>query len=168
MSQCIFIITPWTVENNMKNILLGEILRGVVRCLPTFRNNVSVSFSRVKIRCTETSVNSYHTAPRNNPEERRSHQHRGGSIKSRLIHLGGFQVQLWKQWLRRNTAWDWFRLYDHPNNTECILQIMYKSWISHLINFRNHPVISSLWSQNLSFHVHNLPTISRFMSRKLT
>jgi hypothetical protein len=29
------------------------------------------------------SVNNYHITPRNIPEERRSHQHRGGSLKSR-------------------------------------------------------------------------------------
>jgi hypothetical protein len=36
------------------------------------------------IRCPETSVKNYHTTPRNIPEERRSHQHRGGSLKSKL------------------------------------------------------------------------------------
>ena len=35
------------------------------------------------IRCPETSVNNYHTTPRNIQEERRSHQHRGGSLKSK-------------------------------------------------------------------------------------
>ena len=35
------------------------------------------------IRCHETSVKNYHTTPRNIPEERRSHQHRGGSLNSR-------------------------------------------------------------------------------------
>jgi hypothetical protein len=35
-------------------------------------------------RCPEMSVNNYHTMPRNIPEERRSHQHSGGSQKSRL------------------------------------------------------------------------------------
>jgi hypothetical protein len=34
----------------------------------------------------ETSVNNYHTTPRNTPEERRSHQHRGGRLKSRRVH----------------------------------------------------------------------------------
>ena len=34
------------------------------------------------IRCHETSVNNYYTTPSNIPEERRSHQHRGGSLKS--------------------------------------------------------------------------------------
>jgi hypothetical protein len=28
-------------------------------------------------------VNNYHTTPRNIPEERKSHQHRGGSLKSK-------------------------------------------------------------------------------------
>jgi fatty-acid desaturase len=47
-------------------------------CLPTFRDNGSVPFSWVKspsnpvkmgpIRCPETSVNNYHTMPRNIPE----------------------------------------------------------------------------------------------------
>jgi hypothetical protein len=27
----------------------------------------------------------YHTTPRNNPEDRRVHQHRGGSLKSRTV-----------------------------------------------------------------------------------
>jgi hypothetical protein len=57
-------------------------------CLPTFRDNVQVPSSTVKkmgpIRCRETSVNNYHTTPCNVPEEHRSHQHRGGSIKSRV------------------------------------------------------------------------------------
>jgi hypothetical protein len=34
------------------------------------------------IHCPETSVNNYHTTPRNFPEERRFHQHRGGSLES--------------------------------------------------------------------------------------
>jgi hypothetical protein len=34
------------------------------------------------IRCPKTSVNNYHSTPRNIPEERRSHQRRGGSLKS--------------------------------------------------------------------------------------
>jgi hypothetical protein len=38
-------------------------------------------------RCPETSVNSYHTTPRNIPEERRSHEHRGGSLKSTFVCL---------------------------------------------------------------------------------
>jgi hypothetical protein len=34
------------------------------------------------IGCPETSIKDYHTTPRNIPEERRSHQYRGGSLKS--------------------------------------------------------------------------------------
>jgi hypothetical protein len=36
------------------------------------------------IRCLETSVKDYHSTLRNIPEERRSQQHRGGSLKSRI------------------------------------------------------------------------------------
>jgi hypothetical protein len=43
--------------------------------------------------CPETSVNNYHTTLCNTPEERRYHQHRGGSLKSMKIvvlsKLGG-------------------------------------------------------------------------------
>jgi len=33
----------------------------------------------------ETSVNNYHSTPRNIPKESRSHVHRGGSLKSRIL-----------------------------------------------------------------------------------
>jgi hypothetical protein len=33
------------------------------------------------IRCPETSVKEYYSTLRNTPEYRRSHQHRGGSLK---------------------------------------------------------------------------------------
>jgi hypothetical protein len=39
------------------------------------------------IRCPETSVNNYHTTPCNIPEERRSHQYSGGSLKSCLLFV---------------------------------------------------------------------------------
>ena len=79
-------------------------------CLPVFRDNVSVPSSRVKgpshiettlrlagflffldswplemrpIRCPETSVNNNRNTQRNIPEESRSHQHGGGSVKSK-------------------------------------------------------------------------------------
>jgi hypothetical protein len=45
------------------------------------------------IRCPETSVNNYHTKPRNSPEDGRFHQHRGGSLKSKyrfLFHINLF------------------------------------------------------------------------------
>jgi hypothetical protein len=45
------------------------------------------------VRCPETSVNNYHTTPRNNPTYHRFHQHRGGSLKSKsggkLLHCSG-------------------------------------------------------------------------------
>ena len=37
------------------------------------------------IGCPETSVKYYHSTLRNIPEERISHQHRGGSLKSRVV-----------------------------------------------------------------------------------
>jgi hypothetical protein len=36
---------------------------------------------------SESSVNNYHTTPCNIPEERGSHQHRGGSLKSRSVQV---------------------------------------------------------------------------------
>jgi hypothetical protein len=41
----------------------------------------------IPMRCPETSVNNYHTTPRNVPEERRSHEHRGGSLKSKECQI---------------------------------------------------------------------------------
>jgi hypothetical protein len=77
--------------------LLGYYAASCGNCLPTFRDNVLVPSSRVSYsdswplkmgltRCPETSVNNYHTAPRNIPEERRSHQHRDGSLKSMPLY----------------------------------------------------------------------------------
>jgi hypothetical protein len=121
--------------------LLGYYAASCGNCLPTFRDNVSVPYSRAKspsrkerkpatynvdgfclvavitptncypartfqnlryrllafflsylnswpvkmgpIRCPETSLNNYHTTPRNIPEERRYLQHRGESLKSK-------------------------------------------------------------------------------------
>ena len=67
-------------------VLLGYYAASNGNPLPTFRGNVSVPSSRVKkslkmgpIRCPETSVNDYHSTLSNTPEERRFHQHRGGS-----------------------------------------------------------------------------------------
>jgi hypothetical protein len=42
------------------------------------------------ICCPETSVKSYHSTLRNIPEEHRSHQHRGGSMKSRTPSLASY------------------------------------------------------------------------------
>ena len=61
--------------------------------LPTFRDKLSVSFSRVKkcsslkmrqIVCPETSVRNYHYSLRYKPEEGSSHLLRGGNLK---LHL---------------------------------------------------------------------------------
>jgi hypothetical protein len=64
---------------------------------PTFRDNVAVPSSRAKksfssrtswpfkmgpICCPETSVEDYHSTPRNIPEQRRPHQYRGGRLKA--------------------------------------------------------------------------------------
>jgi hypothetical protein len=38
------------------------------------------------MRCSETSVKDYHSTLRNIPEKRGSHQHRSGSLKSRLLY----------------------------------------------------------------------------------
>ena len=56
--------------------------------LLTFRESLSVPSSGAKMKmgpigCSETSVMNYHYSLRNNPEERRSHLRRGGSLKSR-------------------------------------------------------------------------------------
>jgi hypothetical protein len=50
------------------------------------------------IRCPETSVNNYHSTPRNIPEERRSHQRRGGSLTS-------LQGRIWRL-LKQTTVTD--------------------------------------------------------------
>jgi hypothetical protein len=75
----------------------------VASSLPTFGDNVSLPFSRVKkwkksfyswiswplkmgpIGCHETSVKDYHSTLRNIPEEHRSHLHRGGNLESRTV-----------------------------------------------------------------------------------
>jgi hypothetical protein len=50
--------------------------------LPTFRDNVLVPSSSVK-----KYKKDYHSTLRNTPEARTSHQHRGGSLKSRILFL---------------------------------------------------------------------------------
>jgi hypothetical protein len=55
--------------------------RIVCNFLPTFRDYISVPYSRVKkIGCTEKSVRNYHCSLRNNPEE------------PKITHLGFFLV----------------------------------------------------------------------------
>jgi hypothetical protein len=52
--------------------------------LPTFRDNDPRPLNMGPICYPETSVKDYHSTLRNTPEERRSHQNRGGSLKSRM------------------------------------------------------------------------------------
>jgi hypothetical protein len=44
------------------------------------------------IHCPETSVHDYHSTLRDIPEQRRSHQHRGGNMKSQISYM--FQPML--------------------------------------------------------------------------
>jgi hypothetical protein len=71
--------------------LLGYYAVSCRNCLPTFRDNVSVPSSRVKSpsrkACPETTLKNYHTTSRNTPEDRRFHQHHGGSLKSKCWQL---------------------------------------------------------------------------------
>jgi hypothetical protein len=68
--------------------------------VPTSRGNLFLPSSVVKkskktswplkmepMGCSETSVKNYHSSLRNIPEERRSHLHRVGSLKSRTIQI---------------------------------------------------------------------------------
>jgi hypothetical protein len=66
----------------------------VVNSLPTFRDNLSITYSRVKISCPinmgrrgypETSVRNWHRTLRNITEEASSHLFCGGSLKSCII-----------------------------------------------------------------------------------
>jgi hypothetical protein len=71
-------------------------LRSANWYIPTFRDSLSVPSSWVKLDISltmesngypETSVTNYHSTLRNIPEERRSHLHRGGSLKSQYSRL---------------------------------------------------------------------------------
>ena len=80
-----------------------NLIRPLLRCyaawsdnfLPTFRDNLSFPCWRLKkfiswplkigpVGCPETSVRNYHCLLRNSLEERMSHTHRDGSLKSRM------------------------------------------------------------------------------------
>jgi hypothetical protein len=101
------LVTPAKIMNKYCDIICGLLGIYTVSCgnyLPTFRDNVSVPYSRVKIpdsrflsfleywpvkmgptRCPETSVNNYHTTPCNYPKDHRLYEHRGGSLKSSIV-----------------------------------------------------------------------------------
>ena len=57
------------------------------------------------IRSPETSVTHYHSTLRNNPEERRSNIHRGGSLKSRRLMIFGGENNLLSFSSRRGRNW---------------------------------------------------------------
>jgi hypothetical protein len=83
--------------------LLGYYAAWSGSSVPTFRDNLSVPSWRFKrsnkaffswtswplktrpIGCPETSVQKYHSTPRNIPEEHRYHVHHGGSLESRSM-----------------------------------------------------------------------------------
>jgi len=72
--------------------------------VPTFRDNLSAPSWTLKtgpIACPETSVWNLHSKLRNIPEERRSHLHRGESLKSRISLL--VLQDLWSCWTTQNT-----------------------------------------------------------------
>ena len=119
----------WTIQKHRENwgskicALMGYYATLSASSLPTFRDNLLVPSSRVKKvwtswplkmkprGCTETSVKDYYSALRNIPEERRSHQHRGGSLKSwwqappkRRPMYTSLQCITQKTWIFINTA----------------------------------------------------------------
>jgi hypothetical protein len=67
-----FRLKIWKLTWNKICALLGYYASSCGNCLPTFRDNVWVPSSRVKIPSRKV------------PEERRSRKHRDGSLKSRL------------------------------------------------------------------------------------
>jgi hypothetical protein len=61
---------------------------GVARKGPKYTTPKKYStFKRGPNRRPETSVQDYHSTLRNIPDERRSHEHRGGSLKSLMFYL---------------------------------------------------------------------------------
>jgi hypothetical protein len=82
---------PITVTGIEIGALLGDYAASSSSTLSLFRVNLSVPSSRAKtplkmgpMCCPEPLVKYYHFTPLNIPEERRSYQHRGGSLKSRV------------------------------------------------------------------------------------
>jgi hypothetical protein len=63
----------------------GVLIKELQVLIASKQTNIQIPVKMGLIRCPETSVKNYHTMPRNNPEEHRSHQHRGRSLKSRVI-----------------------------------------------------------------------------------
>lgn len=72
----------WLAEVGNWGLHFSGLLRRVgCGCLPTFRDSLSFPHSV----CPATSVNNYRSTLRANPEERRLHLHRGGSLISRHV-----------------------------------------------------------------------------------
>jgi hypothetical protein len=114
-------VSDWTYRNSKPSsivtftaelcALLGYYAASSGNSLRTFRDSISAPTSRVKkskkqvpeildfwhlkmgpVRCPDTSVKDYHSTVRNTPEECRSHQHRGGSLKSRTFITVSVQI----------------------------------------------------------------------------
>jgi hypothetical protein len=62
-------------------VLLGYYAASSGSYLPTFRDFIS---EIITYGLTEMSVSNYQYSLHNNPEQRRSHLHRGGNLKSRI------------------------------------------------------------------------------------
>ena len=60
--------------------------------------------------CPETSVRIYHYTLRNNPDERRSHLHHGGSLQSRSVSETLPLCQIFTTFNILVAVWLWFRL----------------------------------------------------------
>jgi hypothetical protein len=93
-----FRFTPHEIlrKFHMRSALLWDIAVSNGNDLPTFRDNVSVPSSHLKvgpIGCPETSVKAYHWMLRNIAEERRSHPLRGENLESRKFRM--FPLQSW-------------------------------------------------------------------------
>jgi hypothetical protein len=75
----------WIIVYTRSALFWGHYAASCGNRLLTFQDNVSWPMKMGPIRCPKTSVNNYHTTPHNVPKERRSHQHRGESLKSRYF-----------------------------------------------------------------------------------
>jgi len=83
-------ISGFRLDVYENSVLLGYYVARSFNYLPTFRDNLSVPYSRTlnvgptlkmePISCPETSVNNYHYSLRDSPEERSSHVNLGVNI----------------------------------------------------------------------------------------
>jgi hypothetical protein len=89
------------------------------------------------IRRSETSINNYHTTPHDIPEERKSHQQRGGSLRSRLKVLLS-TVQTVKTFPLRDRSEIKGTLFKMLNCIEMRISLMNPSF-SEICNNRYNP-----------------------------